>query len=202
MGTVSISGKSFTIYGEQSDDSGAPPVSATTYFIGQINATGWDAASTSDRAKALVSATRILDKQLWAGSPTTPGQAQAWPRTGATDLDGNAIGTSVIPDEVVYATYELAGAILTTASVGTAAGQGTNVKRELSREKVGELEVETETEYFTPTIGNPKLASRFPAIVQEYLRGLLASGAIAATVTGSAASNFAEDDFGFNDPGL
>lgn len=206
MGTVSISGKTYNIYGEHTDDTQGVD-SSVTYFIGQLNTSAWDDAGFTDQQKALVTATRILDKQRWTGSPTDPNTPQplAWPRTGVTDCDGNAVATDAVPDEIVFATYELAAAIIADAAVQSEASGGSNVKRTKARDKVGDLETERETEYFTSTSvsGSRTSLGRFPTAVQEYVKCFLGgTGLSLAYVTGSRASNFADAEYGFVDPGL
>jgi hypothetical protein len=39
----------------------------------------------------------------WCGVPAVPGQALAWPRSGALDIDGFEIPDDVVPNEVVTA---------------------------------------------------------------------------------------------------
>lgn len=203
MGTVSISSKTFDIYGEQTTDTGGEPISATTYFIGQLNTSAWDAADTATRARALVTAGRIFDKQLWVGSVTDPDTPQplAWPRTGVPDCDGIAADPNEIPERVVFGSYELANAILIDAEVQTEANTGSNTKRNLNRQKVGDLEVETETEYFSATNSGATAATRFPTEVQEYVRCYIGGTTQGATVAGGAASVFIDWDFGVNSPG-
>ena len=201
MGTVSIGGSSFNIYGTFTDDTG-PVISAVTYFKASLNISAWSAAASSDKQKALVAATRILDKQPWVGSPTdivTP-QPLAWPRTGATDADGNSFLDTETPEEVIFANYELASAILADAAVQSSSTSGSNVRRTLSRDKVGDLETERETEYFIPTIIGSAASGRFPTSVQEYLRGLLGGSLDLSTVTGSTASTFLSKTFCAVDP--
>jgi len=202
MGTVSINGNSFDIYGEFLDDSGAT-ISASTYFAASLNVAAWNAASTTDKQKALVNATRIFDKQLWVGTvtdPTTP-QPLAWPRTGVPTCDGIVASPTVIPERVIFGAYELASAILTDALVQTQSSTGSNTKRVLARKKVGDLEVEDETEYFSPTNVGAGAASRFPTQVQEYIRCYVGGTTAGATVAGSKASMFVNFDFGVNSPG-
>lgn len=202
MGVVSINGTNFTIYGEFTDDSG-PTISATTYFNASLNVAGWTAASFGDRQKALVNATRIFEKQRWQGTmtdPTTP-QPLAWPRTGVPACDGVVIAPNVIPSKLIFGAYELAAAILADAQVQTAASTGSNVRRVLARKKVGDLEVEDETEYFVPTNVGLAAGTRFPPQVQEYLKCFVESYSMGATVVGSTPSVFLDFDFKLNEPG-
>jgi len=210
LGTVSISGKSFNIYGNLTDDTvtdSPQAVSATTYFIGQLNTTAWDAADSTTRSKALVTATQILDKQRWVGTPTdvaTP-QPLAWPRTGVSDCEGTAVPSDEVPLGIVNAAYELAGAILTDATVQSQASGGSNTKRTKSRDKVGDLETERETEYFGPTNipGTKTGVGRFPTAVQEYVRCFLSGGSLSlVTIEGARDSSFYGQDWGYSGEGL
>ena len=204
MGTVTIGATNFDIYGEITTDTPGEPVSATTYFLGQLNTTAWDAADADTKAKALVTATRILDKQTWVGDvtdPTTP-QPLAWPRTGATNCKtGVAVPSDEVPEGIVYGSYELASAILTDSAVQAASTAGSNVRR--SRDKVGDLE--TEREYFVSTAiaGSTAAAGRFPPAVQEFVSCYFGgSGIVTVTITGSQDSYFYGRDFGYDGEGL
>lgn len=206
MGTVSISGKVFNIYGEHRTDS-VGVTSAVTYFAGSLNAGAWNAADTATQAQALITATRIMDKQRWVGAPTDPDTPQplAWPRTGVSDCDGNAIPDDTVPDGIVFGTYELASAILADATVQTSDTGGSNVRRTRSKDKVGDLETERETEYFTSTSikGSITAAGRFPATVQEYVRCYFGgSGIGGVTVVGAQEAFFPDRDYGYSGEGL
>jgi hypothetical protein len=88
---------------------------------------------------------------LWPGTKTG-GRAQAldWPRTGATDYEGNAIGPMDIPIEVEQATYEAALRELTTPGSLTPDYTPSGL---VKREKAGPWE----EEYFEPGAGvNPE----------------------------------------------
>jgi hypothetical protein len=202
VGTVSIAGKTFDIYGEHIIDDAGPPVvlSASSYFAGTLNATAWDSASIDDQARALVTAGRIFDKQLWVGSmtdPTTP-QPLAWPRTGVPTCDGIVADPNQIPERVIFGSYEYALAILQDATTQTQTNTGSNVRRVLERKKVGDLETEDETEYFSATNSGANAATRFPATVQEYISCYVGGQLGGATVVGAAESVFIDWDFGIS----
>lgn len=55
-----------------------------------------------------------LTNPHWTGSVATTTQALAWPRSGMYDRNGNAIGTSVIPQDLKDATSEMAILQITT----------------------------------------------------------------------------------------
>jgi hypothetical protein len=134
---------------------------ANAYHLEHGNAawTGTDEAKTA----ALVRASAYVDslgrqqmlppgvwRTLWPGTKTG-GRAQAldWPRTDASDYEGNAIGPAEIPIEVVHATYEAALRELTApGSLNPDYTPSALVKRE----KAGPWE----EEYFEPGAGaNP-----------------------------------------------
>jgi len=210
MGTVNISGKTYNIYGTHITDDAGPPVvpSASTYFGASLNASAWNDASLTQQAQALVTATRILDKQTWVGAVTdsaTP-QPLAWPRTGATNCrTGVAVPDDEVPEGIVFGSYELALAILADATVQTSSSSGSNVRRTRSKDKVGDLETERETEYFTSTNipGSNTNAGRFPPAVQEFVACYFGGSGIATvTITGSQASFFYGRDYSYDGEGL
>jgi len=56
---------------------------ADYYFEDRMTVTAWTNASTADKAKALVSATRVIDKEQFVGSATSSTQALSFPRKGS-----------------------------------------------------------------------------------------------------------------------
>lgn len=62
-----------------------------------------------DLARAVVTATKQMDRLAWMGEPATTTQALAWPRLGVRDPHtGLDIDTAVIPSPVLEATARLA----------------------------------------------------------------------------------------------
>ena len=100
---------------------------AQAYFDTRLPVAGWDDAD--DQDVLVIMATRTLDRLLtpyktlvvqngqryyrvrpqWTGAPATPTQRLAWPRTGMFDANGNAIPSNIIPEDLKFATAELAG---------------------------------------------------------------------------------------------
>lgn len=118
--------------------------------------TTWTDADGSQKATALVHATRYLDLRWeFFGEVVYPddggvlGQALKWPRTnsGASLIDarGNEVGSDEVPQIIIDATLEyaleylLTGSLLPTPSVPDDAGRFVT----LVREKLGPLESET-----------------------------------------------------------
>jgi len=106
--TKVVSGTSFKflVSGDQS------AVSSITYL---------DRSTYSDKAKALIMATRYLDQLKYLGERTTTTQKLSFPRMFLSDPDSGAIfwgqamrlrtdyfDENVIPDRIIFATYELA----------------------------------------------------------------------------------------------
>jgi len=84
---------------------------AAEYFSMRLQTEAWDAAAEASREKALMQATRMLDRLHWTGSRTTSAQALAWPRTGTT-LHGAALDGDAVPARIREACCELALALL------------------------------------------------------------------------------------------
>lgn len=108
----------------------------------------WDDADSQEAL--LVMATRVLSAYFsgrkvlmhgpnpairtlprWTGAPADAVQRLPWPRSGMFDLNGNAIGSGVIPEDLKIATTELALALAkedTTGDNDAAAGGISSVK--------------------------------------------------------------------------
>lgn len=176
VGHVSIGSDVFDVYGSEAG--------AATYMAARLGADDWDDASATDKKKAMVSATRWIDRARWQGAQTdgdTP-QPLAFPRTGLTDCDGNAVADTWTPDA---AAYELALVLLGDASVPESVDSGSNIKKL----KAGPAELE----YFKGTTGR---VSRFPTIAHELLRCFLegAGGIGGAWASDTVAESAFDDD--------
>lgn len=112
---------------------------ATSFFEEAALSTAWDAASTDEKNRALISATRRLDQQDFRGAPVNPltgtaesgTQALQWPRSGTGYL------TTVIPEPIKRATLKLAYSLLADPSFLQESGL-----ENFDRAKVGPLEVD------------------------------------------------------------
>lgn len=137
---------------------------ATLYFEGALHGASWVAATDTVKDQALVTATRMLDRQRWQGSKYDSEQALAWPRSGVTDREGNSIDETAVPQDILDATCELALSLIIDSDVQNSSSSSQNIKRV----QAGSASVE----YFRPTFGG-----RFPTIVQELVGYLLSSSA-------------------------
>jgi hypothetical protein len=81
-------------------------------------------ASTTNRSRALVQATRLFDRQRWQGTATG---SLSWPREGVTDEDGEEVSSASVPARIVDGVYELALAGLADGSVFAGASAGSSL---------------------------------------------------------------------------
>ena len=179
MGTVTISANNYTIYGTQ-----AAAIVHLTASLGTA-AEAFIGATSANQAKALVTATRMIDSVAWDGDPVVEGQAQAFPRTGLTDRDGNEVSSASVPTQVETATYELAAILIEDPDVRNETS-GTNVKRV----KAGPAEAE----FFRPIRG-----TRFPRVVWELLVPFAAGGGTSAEAMSYATGTDVESSFDTDD---
>jgi hypothetical protein len=78
-----------------------------------LYASPWVDATSDNKRKALIFATRLLDEQTaWRGYKATDTQALQWPRSGAYDRGGYAIDSNELPGDVKKAAWLLAMALL------------------------------------------------------------------------------------------
>lgn len=79
---------------------------ANTYFA---NYGGFWTGTDAEKEAALRRASAYLSSGInWYGTQTCAGAFLAWPRTGVSDCEGNAIASDVIPIQVVRATLAVA----------------------------------------------------------------------------------------------
>jgi len=193
--TVTIAGVVYSIYGERDVDGGTAQPSAGEYLGGSFTSSAiWAALSATQQGQCLVEATRWLDRQRWAGSKTSDAQPLQWPRTGVTRIDGSAVDSATVPDEIVFACYELAVLISQDPDLPAAQpGASGNIKRV----EGGPANVE----FF-----QPQSIAIFPLkaydLVSQFLSG---SGDVGvsisyATGTGHASSFDSDDYFGLGQP--
>lgn len=177
---IVISGNNYDVYGPRAD--------ADAYFAAKLNRDSWADTGGTDKDRALVSATRLLELQRYKGAITddaTP-QPLQWPRSGITDRRGIAVADTDFPQDILHAYYELAQAIIDDPELANTGNQNDNTKRA----KAGPVEVE----FFSPLRDQP----RFPNQVQEYLKPYLAGSGLALGYGSgcSSESSFESGQFG------
>jgi hypothetical protein len=83
----------------------------------------WSSATTDNKGRALIMATRYLDQLDWIGSRASTTQALDWPRTDA-ECGEWSFSNTVIPDPIKQACFDLAEALLTTPTLLSTTGPG------------------------------------------------------------------------------
>lgn len=150
-------------------DSYVSVASADAYLAASLHAgEDWSGASNLIKAQALVTATRILDRQRWE-----------------PDYDTQTKRESV--EAIKSAAIEMALALVQGSELQTEA----NTAQKLSSIKAGSVSLT----YFRGAEGRP---SRFPQIVTELLRPYLAGAnfLVGPQATGLGGVSSTEDDFG------
>ena len=96
------------------------------YYDGHLYATAWTAATTGNKEKALVMATRLIDSQFqFGGGKTKETQALQWPREDCRDPDGpDFLASDAVPKAVLDATCEMARELLIVDRTAAPAGEG------------------------------------------------------------------------------
>lgn len=100
------------------------------YHEGHLYATAWTAATSDQRAAALVMATRLIDSQFqFNGFKANDAQALQWPREDCRDPDadgwaGGTVPNDVVPKAVADATCEMARELLIADRTASPPGEG------------------------------------------------------------------------------
>lgn len=159
MASVDIGSNSYETYADAD--------AADEYLEAEFSAQGtaWRAAVDDDKARALVTATRVLDRMTWLGDPTESDQPLAWPRTD-TDVDG--VENDEVPTAIVSASIELAAVIIAGTDV-----LGTTQAQTVKSQKAGSVAIEYFRGFEDP--------ARLPLNVRELLALYLAAAGTATT---------------------
>lgn len=185
VGTVTIAAVNYSVY----SITATPVTDADQYLNAKIGAAAWAATSADDKARALVSAARWIDRVIeFSGTQSSPTQPLDWPREGATCNGGAIAGSPFVPDEVAFAEFELAFILIGNPAAQAAASQGSNVKAV----KAGSAGVE----FFSPTLGSSS-ETRLPSVAHDLISCLFAAqgfgSGLASGVSGE--SSFGPCDF-------
>lgn len=84
---------------------------ADAYFATRSNTTAWSTSTEPVKQNALYDATRFLNQFAYVGRKTATDQEHEWPRYGVI-VSGEAWDKDTIPNEIKYALYEIAFAII------------------------------------------------------------------------------------------
>lgn len=141
---------------------------ADAYLAAAIHATNWSSASDTTKAQALVTATRVLDRQRWADAYDTQAEREG-------------------VEAIMNACSEMALALVD----GSELQSEQSTAQKLQTIKAGSVSLT----YFRGAEGR---AYRFPLIVSELLRDYLAGSdlSIGMTAAGTGGVSSTDDDFG------
>lgn len=172
MPTVTLGSTDYEVYSDLD--------AADEYLAADFGATAWrDEADEDQKARAKVTAFRLLNTVRWRGEKTDEDQTAAFPRSGMglDDIDDDEI-----PQEIIDAENVLAKLIHAGSPVVSSSSSASNIKRQ----QAGSVSIE----YFSPIIiGQP---SRWPQEVLDLIRRFFggtgsAGGSIATGTCGESA---------------
>lgn len=130
---------------------------ADAYFEDRLHSS-WD--SVTDKSSALITASRMLDWMLtFKGVKTTDLQSMQFPRVGVILSNGYEVSESIIPQEVKFATFELAHSFLSADRTADSSMAG------IEQVKAGPLFIKA-----TPA----GIDSTKSKVIPEHIRSLLA----------------------------
>lgn len=89
----------------------------------RLGTLAWTTATTDNKGRALITATRYLDQLEWLGNRATTTQALAWPRSGAV-CDEWRFEDDEIPGPIKLACFDLAEALLASPTLLSGRGAG------------------------------------------------------------------------------
>lgn len=103
---------------------------ADAYFNDSLRKAEWAAFSNTTKDQGLVEATRVFERQTWAGEKEVPSQDLAFPRTGLTDKDGNSLTGAETLEIVKEAQFEYALVLINDVdALNTRDATGSNIKQ-------------------------------------------------------------------------
>lgn len=162
-----------TVYPDAGFNSYDEVTNCDTYMENSSHGGAWTGYTDDQKARNMMTAFAVLERLRWKGSKTVSGQAGALPRTGLTNIDGEALSSTAIPQAVKDAQCELALSIGANSGVVTGSGTSENVKS-----IAGDL---TRVEFFKPE--SFSAAGELPKTVQDLIGHLLASAGVARAIT-------------------
>ena len=85
---------------------------ADDYFSKSFGTYNWNNKEETEKEGAILHSYKVLEIKKWAGRKTAVAQTQQFPRREIFDRDGEVIGNTVIPQDIIDAQVELAKYIL------------------------------------------------------------------------------------------
>lgn len=165
VGSIAVRGNPYPVYGSQAR--------ATEYFVPHIDGEGFLDAEFLEQQKALITAQRLIDRQIYLGTKAVITQSTQFPRNDDT----------TVPIGIEIAQYEMALILLDDPTFFNATSTGSNDRRL----KAGSVEIE----FFSQTLRSTSIggAAKFPPQILDLLKPYLAASAsISAPFVGGLAN--------------
>lgn len=164
MATINRDGIEFTVYATEDD--------ADQYALGSMDSAAWDAATSDEKERALISSTRILDRQQWvAGYETFELREQ---------------NENIVNASIEMAFYLTAGSDLET--------NGNQSIKTVSSLSAGSVSISYQVSSGGTIGGSSTGSSRWPLPIEEKLYGLLAGSSTATGIMGVGSGLIAGTD--------
>lgn len=186
MTAMTIGTDSFVMIGSQGYYTYISESDAEAYMLGAFHAHPiWDNQSITAKNQAIITASRVLDRQRWKGTQTDPNEPLQWPRTG-TGIAAVDANPTVIPAKICDACAEMALALVQGSDLQNVQNQSQKTQSLTA----GSVSVS----YFRLAEGLPV---RWPQIIQELLRDyLLGNIANVQIAKGTHGRSVTQDTFG------
>lgn len=130
--------------GRPDANSYASVAAADAWNASQLDGASWDMLDVSDKERALITATDVIDSSLdWDGEPAEAFQALQWPRVGARDRGNRPIDRAALPRALPQATAELARVLADRVAAGqSATAVASSAETAVRKVVLGEIEIE------------------------------------------------------------
>lgn len=150
------------------------------YFADTLKSTTWLALSSTIKDACLVEVTRILERRVYAGEKEVSTQDLAFPRTGTSDCQGEALTAEESLEVIKEAQFEYAYAVSQNVAL-------------VNAEAVGAVDVKVYKSNSTRVeLFRSKKGTRYPRIVLDIIKCLLAGNSV-SVITGSYASGTSDE---------
>lgn len=184
MTSITIGSNEYEVYSDVAE--------ADAYYNGSTEFADWDALTATEKSRALVSSTRLIDRQPWQGAKvvSSPDQILDFPRTGLVDCEGIAL------DDVDTLPLAVTASQLLALDIHTDNAQTQQrINEDLTKSlKAGSVSLVNFRQ------DKDTLSGRFALDVMELIGCFLSSGASISSSIDSGTDGVAVDnDFGFTE---
>jgi len=149
---------------------------ADTYFNERLYSSAWTAASADDKARALISATKAIDRQFLKGRKKLTIQILQFPRCYQRSVNNhlNYIGNvELVWDGSLWCENEVPQAVKDTQCEEAIAllDRGNSKRRKLQQEGVRSIGIGSTSETYNPGSGRGLISQEAKELLRPYLAG-------------------------------